>query len=207
MFVTTDAKGNLKMFPLRTRAKRHDDEVGSSANANPQPPQPHLPLLQVEGSSPPHGSRRRSRWSLVGFFHTPIPVIRSLALPRSRLRGHGAYPSRAACANCANSSSGIHPSAPTRNTKFPAHRPTPAFAFGLFSPGSRACSLSHLAGWVNHRTPSPATLHLQPPRRLERRVNGHGVGIRRTAAQRASCTHPAAPGAELCLWNGHTQSD
>jgi len=53
MFVTTDAKGNLKMFPLRTRAKQHEDEVGSSANANPQPPQPQLPLPQVEVTSPP----------------------------------------------------------------------------------------------------------------------------------------------------------
>ena len=94
-----------------------------------------------------------------------------------------------------------------RNTKFPAHRPTPAFAFGLFSPSSRACSLSHLAGWVNHRTSPPLRRILQPPRKLERRVHGHGVGIRGTAAQRASCTHPAVPGAELCLWNGHTQSD
>jgi hypothetical protein len=53
MFVTTDEKGRLKMLPLRTRAKQHDDEVGSSANANPQPPQAQLLLSQVEVPSPP----------------------------------------------------------------------------------------------------------------------------------------------------------
>ena len=41
------------MLPLRARAKRHDDEVGSSANANPQPPQTQFPLPQMEVPSCP----------------------------------------------------------------------------------------------------------------------------------------------------------
>lgn len=41
------------MLPLRARAKRHDDEVGSSANANPQSPQAQFPLPQMEVPSPP----------------------------------------------------------------------------------------------------------------------------------------------------------
>ena len=53
MVVTTDEKGELKMIPLRTRAKQHDHQVGSSANANLQPSQAHLPLPQVEVPSPP----------------------------------------------------------------------------------------------------------------------------------------------------------
>ena len=34
----------------------------------------------------PRGHRRRNRWFLVGSFHTPVPVIRSIALPPNRLR-------------------------------------------------------------------------------------------------------------------------
>ena len=53
MIVTTDEKGELKMIPLRTRAKQHDHQVDLSANANPQPPQAQLLLSQVEVPSPP----------------------------------------------------------------------------------------------------------------------------------------------------------
>ena len=86
MFVTTDECGKLKMLPLRTCAKQHDDEVDSVANANPQPSQAQLFLPQVDVPPPPRDSHRQSRWCLVGSFYTMIPVIRSLALPFNRLR-------------------------------------------------------------------------------------------------------------------------
>ena len=41
------------MLPLRVRAMKNDDEVDSSANANPQLPQVQLPLPQVDDPSPP----------------------------------------------------------------------------------------------------------------------------------------------------------
>ena len=53
MFVTTDENGKLKMLPIRTWAKQHDDEVDSVANANPQPPQAQLPLPQMDVPPPP----------------------------------------------------------------------------------------------------------------------------------------------------------
>ena len=45
--------GKLKMLPLRTWAKQHDDEVDSVANANPQPPQAQLPFPQIDVPPPP----------------------------------------------------------------------------------------------------------------------------------------------------------
>jgi len=60
------------MFPLPTRARRHDDEVDLSANANRQPPQPQLPLPQVEVPSPPPRPPQAKPMvpRHVGFFHT-----------------------------------------------------------------------------------------------------------------------------------------
>ena len=53
MLVTTDENGKLKMLPLRTWAKQHDEEVDSVANVNPQPPQAQLPLPQTDIPLPP----------------------------------------------------------------------------------------------------------------------------------------------------------
>ena len=50
---TTDENGKLKMLPLRTWAKQHDEEVDSVANVNPQPPQAQLPLPQIDIPPPP----------------------------------------------------------------------------------------------------------------------------------------------------------
>ena len=68
------------MLPPRARAKQHDEEVGSSANTNPQSPQAQFPLPRWKFHHLP------SQWSLVGSFHTPIPLIYSLAPPLNRLR-------------------------------------------------------------------------------------------------------------------------
>ena len=68
MLATTNETGGLKMLPLRTRAEQHDDEVDSSANANPQPLQAQFPLPQEEVPSPPRRTPQAKlmgpRWSL-----------------------------------------------------------------------------------------------------------------------------------------------
>ncbi len=156
------------MLPLRARIKKHDAEVDSSENANPQPPHVQLPLPRVDVLSSPCDPRRRSRWSLVGPFHTPMPVIHSLALLLNHLRD-------------------------TSRTRriYPF-----VFTVGLISPHSYAYSRPYHAGWVNCRTSPPLRRFLQPPRELEPWIHGHGVGIRGPAAQRAFSTHPEASVAE-----------
>jgi len=91
------------MFPLRTRAKQHDDEVGSSANASLQLPQSQLPLPRVEVPSPPPRPPQ-AKPMLPHPCHAPACGARSERVE---------YASRAACAYCADGSSGIHLSAPT----------------------------------------------------------------------------------------------
>ena len=60
------------------------------------------------------------------------------------------------------------------------------FALAFLSPRSCACFCSPRAGWVNRRTCTPLHRVLQPLRELEPQVHGNGVGIRGSAAQRAS---------------------
>jgi len=198
MFVT-DAKGNLKMFPLWTRAKRHDDEVGLFANANPQPPQPQLPLPQVEVPSPP-GPAGEADGPSSGS-STPDPSYPLVGLAAQPLAGR--------VPNASNTllepRMPTVPTVPVVSTSVLPHEtprslltdPHPHPSSHLVS--SLPASLPHLAGWVNHRASPPLCHFLQPYRELERRLHGHGAGIRGPAAQRASCTHPAASGAELCL--------
>ena len=94
-------------------AKQHNNEVDSSANANPQAPQAQFPL---EVPSPP------------GQAPLVKPILPSRILPRSDtshplvslanqpFAGHISerieYPSRAACVSPRDGSSGIHLSAP-----------------------------------------------------------------------------------------------
>lgn len=61
----------------------------------------------------------------------------------------------------------IHLSAPTRSTRVPAGTPSSAFAFGLFSFRSYACSRPHPDGWVIRHTSLPLIRILQPLQELE----------------------------------------
>jgi hypothetical protein len=65
-----------------------------------------------------------------------------------------------------------------------------------------ASSRSPHAGWVNRRISPSLRRVLQPLRDLGPWIRGQRVGIRGPAAQRASSTHPTAPGAELYFGNG-----
>ena len=102
-------------------------------------------------------------------FHILIPVIRSISQSSQRFQ--------------------LTP-APVSYYETPgsllAH--TSAFAFGLFSPRSCACSPPRRTGW-SIVAPPPLRHSLQLPREFE-------------PAQRASSTHPTAPGAELYFGTG-----
>ena len=164
--------------PLWTWAKQHDDQVDSSANASPQ-------LHQVQFSPP----QRRTPQAK--------PMAPRQTLPHTNTGHPPRYPSHS---SHPNGSGGIHIGTLTRNTRTPAGSPTPAFTFGLFSSRSWACSRPRRTCWTIV-APPPLRHILQLPREFEPRVHGYGVGIRGSAAQRASSTHSTASGAELYFWN------
>ena len=64
MFVTTDENGRLEMLPLQRQAKQHDDDVDSSANANPQPPQAQFSLPQAADPAGEAGGASSDRSTL-----------------------------------------------------------------------------------------------------------------------------------------------
>jgi len=124
VFVTTDAKGYLKLSPPRTRAKQHDVEVGLSANANPQPPQLQLPRPQVEVPSrpprPPQAKPMVPR-RILPHPDTSHPLVSPATQPLVGRVHNASNTLLDPRANCAHNYSGIHLSAPTRNTKVPAY--------------------------------------------------------------------------------------
>ena len=154
----------------------------------------------MEVPSPPWRTRRRRRWSLVESFHTLILVIRSLSQPlnhlRETFRTRQIHFQNPVCRSPQRFPWHPHQCL-TQNTRVPADSPTSAFALGLFSPRSWTYSRPPRAGWVNRRTSPPLCHVLQPLRKLEPWIHGHGVGIRGSAAQCAFSTHPTVSGSAL----------
>jgi len=195
------------MFFLRTRTKRRDDEVGSSTNSNPQPPQPqlflHLPTDPAgEGDGPrrilPHPDTNHSLVS---------PVNQPLA---------GRVP------NASNTLLEPRvltvPTVPVVSTSVLPHEPRSLLTDPHPHPPS------HLVSSLPARAGGPDPCPTSPVGSIIAHVPGYtasynhleswNVGFTdmelESEAQLLKCTHPAASGAELCLWNrhsGHTQSD
>ena len=107
----------------------------------------------------PRGPRRRSKWSLVRSFHTPIPVIRSLALLLNGLRGAfrtRGIPFSSRVCQSPQRFQWYPTSVPQRETPGPplAHPHRPKQLVSSLS-RSCACSRPRHSVWVNRRTSSP----------------------------------------------------
>jgi len=139
----------MRKGTLKTRAKQHDDEVSSSANATPQPPQRQLTLPQVEVPWPPPRPPQAKPMvprRMLPNPDTSHPLVSPVAHP---LAGHV----RNASNTLLEPRVPTVPTVPVVSTPVLPHEiprslltdphPHPP----VFSPGSRACSLSCLAGY------------------------------------------------------------